>query len=73
MPLIQVSRDSFARTTLYRERLYNPVSTCTFCGQVALFRGKRCLYQFVWQPDSGRVQPGSRLFCSRGCYQAHYN
>lgn len=67
-----VLRDSFARFTRYRSRLYNPVSTCSWCGGVALFRGKRCLYQFSNVPDSGRGTVASRLFCSNSCYESYY-
>lgn len=72
MPRIFVLRDSFARFTITKERLYHPVSTCAWCGQVALFRGRRCLYQFVIEYDGGRDSPGSRLFCSYGCYSTYY-
>jgi hypothetical protein len=68
-----VRRDRFAREELWKDRLYHPMSTCQRCGSVALFRGRRCLYQFTRVPDAGRSLPGSRLFCSLPCYEGFYS
>lgn len=68
-----VGRDPFARFEIHKDRLYNPMSTCSWCGNVALFRGKRCLYQFNIETDGGTKRPGSRLFCSRDCWETYYN
>lgn len=76
----QISRDPFARSTLYRTRHYVTASTCAWCGQVKLTKsGARYLYAYDTESDGRDSWAGiktrtmlSRFFCSIGCMRSYH-
>jgi len=60
-----ISRDSFARASLYRKRVYTIGETCTECGQVKKTKnGKNFLFQYAWISDS--IVATNRISWSKG-------
>lgn len=68
-----ISRDSFARQELHRERENFPGdNTCSFCGQVKVtLKGRPYLYRYYTETDSGRKHELRGLFCSVSCLRAY--
>lgn len=74
-----VSRDSFARETLYKRRVYlDPLmrvngeityaTSCAWCGSVRKTKkGKAYLYKYIVEPDAGRPVYIEKLFCCKSC------
>lgn len=73
-----VKRDSFARTTLMREKETVPVSrTCDWCGSVKWRKdrqGKQTtpyLWRYSVESDTGHVHYDGKLFCSANCRKCY--
>lgn len=68
-----VSRDTFARTELHRERTYlNSGYTCMWCGQTKTTPKGRCyLFSYRVESDGGRKDAIRGLYCSNHCHAAY--
>ena len=70
----QVVRNSFARETVYAERVTASAGACVECGQRRYTRsGKGWLYRFLVQSDGGRsgYAANGNVFCSRSCAETY--
>lgn len=69
-----VSRDPFARLETHKERVAVEGQTCSWCGNVKITpkSGKKYLFSFWLESDSGRKSPIGGLFCSNGCRKAFH-
>lgn len=68
-----VSRDPFARETLYRDNVPTH-GECSWCGQVRRTpKGKPYLYQYSTVTDGGRTHVHRGLFCSKSCHDAFHH
>lgn len=66
-----VSRDPFARTTLYRLRVYGG-RRCDWCGQAKRPpSGRPYLYQYSTESDGGRSHVHRGLFCDKSCHDSY--
>lgn len=67
----QISRDPFARTTLFKETIRpGPmgIGGCSECGNYARSRiGERRLFTFYTETDGGRKFEHPGCFCSVAC------
>lgn len=74
--MTQISRDSFARTTLHRDVVEEP-SACIWCGQHRLVRGgtRRSNRMFVYSTvsDGGKVSRHRGHFCSKSCHDSYHS
>lgn len=65
-------RDPSAREELYRVLVYT-AKVCAWCGQYRQTpKGRRYLYLYGVEMDSGRRYDDGKAFCSLGCRQAYY-
>ena len=73
-----ISRDPFAREELHRETIR--MAGCAQCGNSrelrnggprALITGRKFLYRYFVESDSGRRAYISGAFCSIGCMRAY--
>lgn len=66
----RISRDPFARAELWRDRVYYG-GGCAWCGSSRTTpKGRRFLYRYSEQSDSGRKSTITGLFCSVSCMRA---
>ena len=70
-----VIRNSFARHSIRSERVPVTHGTCHYCGSVRETKGRRWLYRFHVDDDSGSRHSGpianGKLFCSRDCCESY--
>lgn len=64
-----VSRDSFARTTLEKEKAPNKPGGCDWCGGT---NSKGHLWSFSHSSDGGRSSRVKGYFCSARCMRAYH-
>ena len=70
-----ISRDSFSRTELHKERVYIlSTETCRWCGSVKTTKtGRRYLFAYTTETDGGRKFPVRGAFCSISCMHSYYS
>lgn len=72
-----ISRDVFAREEIHRETIPRSQTiagggslSCQWCGGL---NGKRSLYRYRVEHDSGRSSPIRGVFCSKACLHCYYS
>lgn len=69
--MAQISRDSFARTTLTRQIITpSATRTCDWCGNT---RPNGTLFCYTTESDGGRNNTHKGLFCSKPCHDSYHN
>jgi hypothetical protein len=76
----QISRDPFARVTLFRETVpANPSGGCAWCSGLRFrnaIKGPAYLFRYYTEPDGSARRSylaGGRSFCSIECARAYNN
>jgi hypothetical protein len=69
----QVSRDPFARQTVYRRRVY-ATKGCLWCGQSHKTPSQMRSYNFAYhvESDGGAKRDIAGEFCSIGCMRSYH-
>lgn len=72
---VQISRDPFARTTLYRQLCFASPTGCSWCGSFRQRRGRQLphLFEYVTESDGGSKSYHTGKFCSKSCHDTYHN